>query len=68
MERETTCEVLARKTASQNGLAYSEGFVLSAPADLPDGEYLVKFDHHILRATKQRGIWLTSRVISRENS
>ena len=66
MERETNCEVLARKTAKEDGPAYSEGFVLGAPFDLPDGEYLVRFDKHILRATKERGMWLTSRAISRD--
>jgi len=37
------------------GPEYSEGFVLNAPADLAEGDYLVVFDRHTLPATKDRG-------------
>jgi hypothetical protein len=39
MEHETGCDVLARKHSVDSGSRYSEGFVLNAPVDLPDGEY-----------------------------
>jgi hypothetical protein len=65
MDREEKCEVLARKTSSQAGAVYCEGFVLNAPAGLPDGEYIVTFDRHTLRATKQRGMWLASTDVTR---
>ena len=45
------------------GLEYSEGFVLNAPADLAEGDYLVVFDRHTLPATKERGLWLSSCAI-----
>jgi len=35
------------------GPEYSEGFVLNAPADLAEGDYLVVFDRHTLPATKE---------------
>ncbi len=44
MQREVKCEVLARKKPLNFDPDYSEGFVLHAPADLPDGNYSVKFD------------------------
>ena len=40
------------------GHAYTEGFVLNAPAELPDGEYIVIFQHHTRRTSKTRGLWL----------
>ena len=65
MEREERCEVLARKSTKAAALAYSEGFVLNAPADLADGEYEVSFEGHSMRATKERGIWFTSTNVTR---
>jgi hypothetical protein len=62
MEREANCEVLARKQSPPAGSDYVEGFVMNAPQSLPDGEYLVTFDRHTLRATKERGLWLTSPI------
>ena len=61
--REVKCEVLARRQSPDLGPEYSEGFVLNAPADLPEGHYLVVFDRHTLPATKQRGLWLSSGAI-----
>jgi hypothetical protein len=63
---ETNCEVLARKQSPDLGPEYSEAFILNAPADLPEGEYLVMFDGHTLRATKAHGLWLPSSEIARE--
>ena len=65
MEREAKCEVLARKTSNDEGLLYSEGFVLNAPSGLPDGEYVAIFDRHAFRATRERGIWFTSSGVTR---
>jgi len=62
---EVKCEVLARKQSPDLGPEYSEGFVLNAPADLPEGDYLVVFDRHTLPATKERGLWLSSGAIVR---
>ena len=63
---EAKCEVLARKNPLSGGSLYSEGFVLNAPPGLPNGEYLVYFDGHLLRATKRSGLWLTSTEIVRQ--
>ena len=63
MQREVKCEVLARKKPSNFDPGYSEGFVLHAPADLPDGNYTVKFDGHIMNTTKERRMWHTSTSI-----
>ena len=65
MGREAKCQVLARKTSSEESGVYAEGFVLNAPAALPDGEYVVTFDRHTLRAIKERGMWLTSTDVTR---
>jgi hypothetical protein len=65
MNREASCEVLARRHSVQDGSSYSEGFVLNAPADLPDGEYTILFNGHVLHASKDRGLWLTSHDVTR---
>ncbi len=68
MERQTRCQVLARKHSIESGLrgpGYSEGFVLNAPEDLPDGVYTVTFDGHSLGAVRHHGIWLTTTDIVR---
>ncbi len=62
---EAKCEIIVRKSTSPGTSAYSEGFVLNAPPELPDGEYAVAFDHHTLRVTKERGLWLTSTAFER---
>jgi hypothetical protein len=53
------CDVLARMTQCKNHRAYSEGFVLNAPDDLPDGDYVAIFDGYTLPATKEHGFWFT---------
>lgn len=63
MGREAQCEILARRlnTASHNSPhstdRYLECSVLTAPRDLPDGDYLAYFDGHSLVATLARGVW-----------
>ena len=52
---EVKCEVLARKQSPDLGPEYSEGFVLNAPADLPEGDYLVVFDRHTCRPPNSAG-------------
>jgi hypothetical protein len=55
-QHETKCEVLARRSLSAEGLSYTDGFVLNAPAGLADSEYIVIFDHHTMRTTNARGL------------
>lgn len=57
------CDVLARKLpigTSRGGGSpdYTDCTVIDAPFDLPDGEYVVHFDDHLVAVTKQRGYWL----------
>ena len=59
MGRIERCEVLARITQRGNSRSYSEGFVLNAPEDLPDGEYVASFDGCILHTARERGLWFT---------
>ena len=65
MDREAHCDVLVRKGDPGTGSDYSDGFVLNAPADLPDGEYFVKFDGHAFVAKKEQGVWHHSTAILR---
>jgi hypothetical protein len=64
MEREAKCEILARKQPPNLGPGYIWASIVDAPADLPDGEYQVRFDQHMLRATKERDQWLSSGPIA----
>ena len=59
-QHETKCEVLARISLSAEGPSDTDGFVLPAPAGLADGENIVIFDHHTMRTTKARDLWLPS--------
>jgi len=65
MARVERCDVLARMTQCKSNRAYSAGFVLNAPEDLPDGECLASFDGYTLQASKDRGLWLTSNNVTR---
>ena len=67
MKREATCHVLTRQQSPDLGADYVEGFIINAPPDLPDGEYLVVFDRHTLRAFKDGALWLSSGPIVRES-
>jgi hypothetical protein len=73
MSRKASCEVLARKIpldpklkAGSHEYTYSDCAVIDAPAELPDGEYLVHFDDHVIAATKKGGYWL-SRGLAKQN-
>jgi hypothetical protein len=52
-------------TQCKSSRAYSAGFVLNAPDDLPDGEYVATFDGYTLHAIKNGGLWLTSQDVAR---
>ncbi len=57
---EAKCEILARRRSPDLASDYIEGFIMNAPAYLPDGEYIVVFDSHTMAATKKLGLWLSS--------
>lgn len=54
-DREAACEVLARRLFR----SYTDCSVITAPADLPDGEYTVYVEEHSFAATKHDGRWLS---------
>lgn len=53
--REDKCLVLANRVHD----AYDDCSIVSAPNDLPDGDYIVSFDGHHFTAAKTRGLWLS---------
>jgi hypothetical protein len=64
MGRQVECDVIARQLASDTrgtvALAskYTNCSVLTAPADLPDGEYTVHMVSGVFTAFKRFGHWL----------
>lgn len=66
MGRETGCELLARRQAlpgasgtDMGHYGYTEGSILEAPSDLPDGSYIVTVaEGYTVPMTKQGGLWL----------
>jgi hypothetical protein len=55
--RTWNCDLLARKQPPHVGQGYTWASIVNAPSDLPNGEYQVMFDSHILRVTKERDQW-----------
>lgn len=74
MGQETECDILVReqiRNQSSESLSttefvqYSECSVISAPADLPDGDYRVMFDGHFAKVKRELGVWLLREPVSR---
>lgn len=63
MAHEAECDVLARRieTSAQGEwrrtFAYGECTVLTAPNDLPDGDYMAYFAGHSFPVNRTRGLW-----------
>lgn len=57
MGREALCELLVWKATVANVPIYSQCRVVTAPLDLPDGEYALLFDGRSVPAIKQGGWW-----------
>lgn len=76
MGREAACDILARRTTiepfpaqfANRACLYEECSVLTAPSDLPDGDYLAFFDGHSLVATRARGIWISRGAAARDSA
>ena len=74
MDRTADCELLARRTVraglppSQVSLQYSDCIILSAPADLPDGDYILCFAGHSTVAHRIRGLWSSFGAVVRDRS
>jgi hypothetical protein len=64
MSREVECEVIVRKspigTTTEAGFVptYLDCKILTAPVDLPDGEYTVHLDSQVIPVVRRRGQWL----------
>ncbi len=64
MSREVECEVIARKSPTgtmaeeKSKFTYLDCRVLTAPLDLPDGEYTVQLDSQIIPVHRRSGQWL----------
>ena len=54
------CTVLAHRIPRTPGRHYDRAVISRAPDALPDGEYLVLFDDHIMRCQKNAGTWIAS--------
>ena len=67
MQRQAECDVMARRCVVETGFKYTGGFILHAPPDLPEGEYIVEFEGHKMRATKRLSHWIYSNVVARES-
>ena len=64
MGREVECDVIARRLTPETRESvspvskYSNCSVVTAPADLPDGEYTVHLDSGVFTAFRRSGHWL----------
>lgn len=73
MGREAECDILVRKSlrnqpnavSAADAYRYSECSVISAPTDLPDGEYRVVFEDHVAKVKKESGTWVLREPVSR---
>ncbi len=65
MQHEENCEVLVRMCEADGETMFTEGMVFGAPPSLPDGEYLVHFEGHVMFAKKDGGRWVYSNRIQR---
>lgn len=64
MGREEPCDILARRIDNPDldnpdrHSRFIDCSVLTAPADLPNGEYIALFSGHRIIATRKYGLWL----------
>lgn len=72
---EAKCEVLVRRLTINSairplvrGYAYTDCSIIGAPAELPDGEYVVYFDGHRFAAAIQRGLWFSRGPVTKINA
>jgi hypothetical protein len=69
MGREFSCEVMAKRHApagaGQDG--YSDLRLLEAPADLPDGDYVLHLDPIMVSVRRRGGEWLMGNELLKEH-
>lgn len=64
MGLEAECDLLARRIKwsapgdERSTLGYTGCVILTAPADLPDGDYMAFFSGHSLPVNRTRGLWV----------
>jgi hypothetical protein len=66
---EAECEILARRITvppdpdqeRTHAFTYEDCSVVGTPVDLPDGEYVARFEGYTLNVTLHRGLWLSRR-------
>ncbi len=72
MGREAECDILARRVDESDprylcrSFRYLECSILTAPADLPDGDYMAYFAGHSMVATRTRGFWISTGAVARD--
>ena len=74
MGREEGCDLLARRKAPEEGtgpqmpVEYSDCVILNAPADLPDGDYILLFAGHSIVAARVHGLWASIGTAARDKT
>lgn len=64
MGREVECELTARRISTgivaqaSSVVTYSDCRILTAPSDLPDGEYSIYLGSQVIPVLRRRGQWL----------
>jgi hypothetical protein len=64
MGHEVDCEVIARRLPHETSetlsslITYSDCRVLTAPSDLPDGEYAIHLNSQVIPTLRRRGKWI----------
>ena len=64
MGREVECELIARRLSTgivaqaSSITTYSDCKILTAPSDLPDGEYAIHLGSQVIPVLRHRGQWL----------
>ena len=67
MGREAACELLATKTVVPEASRpiYSHCAIISAPTDLPNGDYEVEFAGEVAVTSLHEGNWMVGRILPR---
>jgi hypothetical protein len=74
MDRKEPCDILARRIEDPDSSPHDRQFrfvecsVLTAPADLPNGDYIASFSGLRFMATRKYGLWLPSGEAVRDNA
>lgn len=69
MGREALCEVMAKGPSAGGKIkdGFSELQFLEAPADFPDGDYVLHLDAVMVSVRRRRGVWLMGNELLKEH-